>query len=115
MLLNDSSENKVYRNTFEMSCGDPIRIRDASNDNQFFDNTFTGTAQNALYTEWYCDRAVQSNCTKQSPECPPLRNNFKLGGATITSGSQRTSDYANLHKTARPASNHPAGGGCLVD
>ncbi|WP_407352131.1 hypothetical protein [Luteimonas sp. R10] len=56
--------------------GDPIRIRDASDFNKILDNRFFDTGAGAYYSDWYCihDR---SDCTKSTPECPSIGNEFR--------------------------------------
>jgi len=88
-----SSNNIVERNHFEQRCGDPIRLRDSANDNEFRDNTFERAAQNAWFTEWFCDSQIRSNCTKQTPECPPKNNIFEQDGRRIVSGQARDRVY----------------------
>jgi hypothetical protein len=73
-----SDRNKVLRNNFDTSSGDPIRLRDYSNDNVISDNQFTKTGTAGGYTDWYCDKSNQDNdCTKKTAECPSWNNQFQ--------------------------------------
>jgi hypothetical protein len=76
-LAHMSSGNQILRNRFENSCGDPIRIRDYSNDNIINENNLIRVGINAAYTDWYCDHDEQSNCTKKTAECPSWDNQFR--------------------------------------
>jgi len=70
-----SNQNEIEENRFENGCGDPIRLRDASNQNVVRSNEFVGAGARAGISEWWC--AGRSGCTKGSPECPPLHNVYK--------------------------------------
>lgn len=72
-----SSGNEILRNRFQNSCGDPVRIRDYSNNNIVNDNEFIEVGQNAAYTEWFCDHDTNDRCTKPSAECPSWYNEFR--------------------------------------
>lgn len=72
-----SDRNKILRNRFVNNSGDPVRVRDFSNDNSINDNTFEEAGQFAGYTEWYCDHDARDDCTKQGPECPSWGNEFR--------------------------------------
>jgi hypothetical protein len=86
-LAHMSSRNQILRNRFENSCGDPIRIRDYSNDNIINENNLTRVGVNAAYTDWYCDHDTRPVCTsadtppgccgKPTPECPSWNNQFR--------------------------------------
>jgi hypothetical protein len=71
-----SDRNLIQANRFERGTGDPVRIRDYSNDNRILANRFIkiGTA---AYSDWYCDHEVETACTKPAPECPSWRNEFR--------------------------------------
>lgn len=72
-----SSRNQILRNRFVNNSGDPVRVRDYSNDNSVNDNTFIQSGQYAGYTEWYCDHDARDDCTKVDPECPSWGNEFR--------------------------------------
>jgi hypothetical protein len=76
-LAHMSSGNQILRNRFENSCGDPIRIRDHSNDNIINENSLIRVGVNAAYTDWYCDHDERSDCTKKTAECPSWDNEFR--------------------------------------
>ncbi len=72
-----SDRNQILRNRFENNAGDPIRVRDYSNDNVINNNTFKKVAIDAAYSEWYCDHDTRNDCTKPTPECPSWGNQFR--------------------------------------
>jgi len=71
-----SDRNLIQSNRFENGTGDPVRIRDYSNDNKILENRFIKMGANA-YSDWYCDHEVETACTKPAPECPSWRNQFR--------------------------------------
>lgn len=72
-----SDRNQIARNRFENNAGDPVRLRDFSNDNVIQNNRFKKVGIEAGYTEWYCDHAARTDCTKPTPECPSWGNQFR--------------------------------------
>ena len=72
-----SDRNQILRNRFKGSTGDPVRLRDYSNDNVISDNRFIKVGTSAGYTDWYCDHEVRDDCTKPEPECPSWGNQFR--------------------------------------
>lgn len=72
-----SDRNTIRANRFKVSSGDPVRIRDYSNDNVIIDNRFIQVGTQAGYTDWYCDHDVRDDCTKVGPECPSWGNAFR--------------------------------------
>ena len=80
-IAHSSDRNLIEGNEFIESSGDPIRIRDFSNDNQIRENQFIRTGVLGAVTFWYCDGP---QCTKSTAECPSWRNearsNFFDGG-----------------------------------
>lgn len=72
-----SDRNQIRGNRFESGCGDPVRLRDFSNDNVIRNNTFKKIGVAAAYTDWYCDHEVNTACTKPTPECPSWDNQFR--------------------------------------
>ncbi|MGM0559135.1 MAG: right-handed parallel beta-helix repeat-containing protein [Myxococcota bacterium] len=72
-----SDRNEIARNRFVNNSGDPVRVRDFSNDNSIVDNTFEKAGKWAGYTEWYCDHDARDDCTKATPECPSWGNEFR--------------------------------------
>ncbi|HLS27866.1 MAG TPA: right-handed parallel beta-helix repeat-containing protein [Opitutales bacterium] len=84
-----SDRNFILQNRFINHSGDPVRVRDFSNDNVINDNVYI-RAGAAGYSEWYCDQDARDDCSKPTPECPSwgneFRNNFlvsRYGGGTI--------------------------------
>jgi len=71
-----SDRNLIQSNRFERGTGDPVRIRDYSNDNEIRDNRFIKIGA-AAYSDWYCDHEVNTACTKPAAECPSWRNQFR--------------------------------------
>jgi len=72
-----SDRNTIARNRFLRSTGDPVRLRDYSNDNVITDNRFIRVGTHAGYTDWYCDHDARTDCTKPTPECPSWNNQFR--------------------------------------
>ena len=72
-----SDRNRIARNRFLRSTGDPVRIRDFSNGNVVVDNRFIRVGTAAGYTDWYCDHDTRSDCTSPLPECPSWDNQFR--------------------------------------
>lgn len=75
-LAHHSSDNKIIGNFFDKSCGSPIRIRDASNNNIAENNVFKDIQFTAVFDEWYCDKSKNKLCTKKGPECPSWNNRY---------------------------------------
>jgi hypothetical protein len=72
-----SDRNRIERNRFVRNSGDPVRLRDFSNDNIINDNRFIQSGIEAGYTDWYCDHDARDDCTKPEPECPSWNNQFR--------------------------------------
>lgn len=73
-LAHYSSNNKILNNRFEYISGDPIRIRDDSNNNLIDTNIFVRNSNGAAVVTWFCDKALFSDCTKPAAECPSFNN-----------------------------------------
>lgn len=73
-VAHGSTNNRIEDNEFEDSCGDAIRLRDASSDNRIVNNTFIDAWNESPITDWYCDSSGREDCTKKTPECPSLGN-----------------------------------------
>jgi hypothetical protein len=71
-----SSGNVIERNRFADINGDPVKTRDASNYNRVLENRFYRTGKTAFYLESFC-QAELSACTKPTPECPSVGNEFR--------------------------------------
>ncbi len=78
-----SHENVIEGNVFKKQPGDPLRVRDFSNFNIINKNEFESAGAYA-YSEWYCEKAESSACTKKDPECPSWGNVMR---SNIYSGS----------------------------
>ena len=72
-----SDRNTIERNRFLRNSGDPVRLRDFSNDNVINGNRFIRSGIEAGYTDWYCDHEARDDCTKPAPECPSWNNQFR--------------------------------------
>ncbi len=72
-----ADRNRIHRNRFINHSGDPIRVRDFSNDNDIRDNYFILAGNTGAYSEWYCDQDARDDCTKPEPECPSWENEFR--------------------------------------
>lgn len=71
-LAHGSKRGKVIGNFFHDTCGDVIRLRDASDDNIIVDNVFSDISAKALISTWRCRREKYS-CTKVGIELPSVR------------------------------------------
>lgn len=76
-LAHYSSGNDIAGNRFVDISGDPIRVRDGSDNNRIETNTFERTGVQAFYSDWYCDPELNPNCTKPGGECPSWENEFR--------------------------------------
>ena len=88
-LAHHSSGNQITGNTFENTCGSPIRMRDNSSDNVASRNVFRKVEARAVFDEWYCNNDRSKNCGKQALECPSWGNLYEAN--TIESSDQRAS------------------------
>ncbi len=72
-----SSNNIVEKCNFSYISGDPIRVRDESNNNIINKNIFTKTGSHAFFSEWFCcSETTSKKCTKESGECSSFGNQF---------------------------------------
>jgi hypothetical protein len=99
-LAHSSSKNVVADNTFEDGCGDPIRIRDASNDNIITGNRFNRVGDRAAVSEWHC--AGRAKCTKKAPECPSAGNVLSENAVGVSYKGTRLPERLN-HNRPIPA------------
>lgn len=51
-LAHNSTDNKVYKNYFHLVSGDPIRVRDESNNNEVYSNYANRTGWDAFVSSW---------------------------------------------------------------
>lgn len=82
-----SSQNRVTDNRFENISGDPIRIRNNSNDNQISGNLFSKSGMFASISEWYCRKDEHEKC--ENSECPSW-NNHVMNNSYSTSFSGKS-------------------------
>ena len=73
-IAHNAERNHVVKNRFVTHSGDPIRVRDFSNDNRIEDNVFIRAGATAVFSDWYC---IGAACTKAEPECPSWGNEFR--------------------------------------
>jgi hypothetical protein len=83
-LANGSSGNVVSSNEFSAISGDPVRTRNASNDNDIAYNSFSHTGVHAFYSEWFCDVGCAQGYT---PECASSNNYFHTNSLGAGYGS----------------------------
>jgi Right handed beta helix region len=82
-----SSNNTVDKNLFENTNGEAVKVRDRSNFNDIFDNTFKATGGVAAYLDDFCDEACVSTASpKKYRECASYGNRF--ADNVIESGAQ---------------------------
>jgi Right handed beta helix region len=81
-----SSANTIDKNLFENTNGEAVKVRDRSNDNNVFGNTFNATGGVAAYLDDFCDQACVNTATpKKYRECASYGNH--LDGNTIRTGT----------------------------
>lgn len=93
-LAHHSSGNRIEGNLFQNACGSPIRVRDASNNNIVEGNVFRAIEYDALFDEWYCNRARTEGCTKKSVECPSWGNRYRDNSVESSSAKAMRSPVA---------------------
>jgi Periplasmic copper-binding protein (NosD) len=72
-----SSGNTVDKNLFENTNGEAVKVRDRSNDNDIFSNTFKATGGVSAYLDDFCDQAcVNGASPKKYRECASYGNRF---------------------------------------
>jgi Right handed beta helix region len=72
-----SSGNTVDKNLFENTNGEAVKVRDRSNDNDIFSNTFKATGGVAAYLDDFCDQqCVNGASPKKYRECASYGNRF---------------------------------------
>jgi hypothetical protein len=74
-LAHHSNENVVESNRFEEISGDPIRVRNDSNDNEIVGNEFHRTGRTAQFSDWFCDSPCAQRY-EQARECASHGNVF---------------------------------------
>ncbi len=99
-IAHHSSGNQILRNRFQDCCGDPVRVRDASNNNIVNENTFIRAGIAAAYSQWYCDHRrndddnPRNDCSKPTPECPSWNNQFRNNRLLKTCNGERLPAWA---------------------
>lgn len=73
-LAHGSTNNEIVDNNFRDICGDSIRFRDASNYNFVSRNVFYDAWSLNPVSEWFCDKTINTKCTKNGFECPSFNN-----------------------------------------
>ena len=72
-----SSGNTVDENLFENTNGEAVKVRDRSNNNDIFSNTFKATGGVAAYLDDFCDQqCVNGASPKKYRECASYGNRF---------------------------------------
>ncbi len=72
-----SSSSTIDKNLFEDTNGEAVKVRDRSNDNNIFDNTFNATGGVAAYLDDFCDQqCVNGASPKKYRECASYGNRF---------------------------------------
>jgi hypothetical protein len=72
-----SSSNTIDKNLFEDTNGEAVKVRDRSNGNNIFDNTFNATGGVAAYLDDFCDQqCVNGASPKKYRECASYGNRF---------------------------------------
>jgi hypothetical protein len=72
-----SSSSTIDKNLFEDTNGEAVKVRDRSNDNNIFDNTFKATGGVAAYLDDFCDQqCVNGASPKKYRECASYGNRF---------------------------------------
>lgn len=81
-----SSSNTIDKNLFEHTNGEAVKVRDRSNYNDVFDNTFNATGGVAAYLDDFCDQqCVNTANPKKYRECASYGNRFAYN--TIYTGT----------------------------
>jgi hypothetical protein len=81
-----SKRNLIEGNRFERVSGDPVRIRNDSNDNIVERNVFNRTGAKAFYGEWFCDLSCVGNNPGHPRECASHGNWFRYNDAGLKLG-----------------------------
>lgn len=76
-LAHGSSNNYVKSNYFEWISGNPMRVRNDSNDNNIRDNTFKRTGLGSYYSDWSCGTKCSEENNGQAFECASHGNLFR--------------------------------------
>jgi hypothetical protein len=99
-----SSDNTVDKNLFENTNGEAVKVRDRSNYNNVFDNTFNATGGVAAYLDDFCDQACVSANPGKYRECASYGNDFNDN--TILTGP--------FWDLIPPGENYAGGAPCVI-
>ncbi|GAA3435155.1 right-handed parallel beta-helix repeat-containing protein [Kutzneria kofuensis] len=75
-LAHGSSRNVVSGNQFAYVSGDPVRVRNGSDDNDVYGNTLTRSGQRGLLSDWFCDTTTGCVSPGHPRECASHGNLF---------------------------------------
>ena len=89
-MKNWASNNLIRDNRMSYISGDPVRVRNESNDNDMRANVLYHTGQDGQYSDYYQDKGEEcyGNPEHESQECPSWRNWFRYN--TVACGYNRT-------------------------
>lgn len=71
-----SSGNQIHGNRFDHNSGDPVKLRDRSNNNSIEKNHITKSGKNSFYREEFCDTQCAIKNNKNPRECASYDNGF---------------------------------------
>lgn len=75
-LSGGSSRNRITENVFDGGCGDTIKARDRSDDNEIVANEFRNQKGKSIFVDSFCDGAKTAECAEKKQECPSWGNQF---------------------------------------
>jgi putative intracellular protease/amidase len=84
-LSGGSSRNRIAENVFDGGCGDTIKARDRSNDNEIRDNEFLNQTGKSIFVDSFCDGTKIAECADKKQECPSWGNEFAGNKVDATS------------------------------
>jgi hypothetical protein len=95
-VAHGSTDNLIKGNTFEKSCGDAVRFRDASGGNRVEGNTFVDAWADAAISDWYCDRSSSEKCSEKYTECPSF-GNAVVGNKVVVKRAKKSPEQIKAH------------------
>jgi|GEM_PF-1029511 len=110
-IAHHSDRNFLLQNRFINNSGDPVRVRDFSNDNLIFDNVHIRAGADG-YSEWYCDSSTRTDCTKPTPECPSWGNEYRFN-QLVSSWTGGTLGAFRFHQSDTTAGCSPPDDGAV--
>lgn len=75
-LSGGSSRNRITENVFDGGCGDTIKARDRSDDNEIVNNEFRNQTGKSIFVDSFCDGGKNAECAEKKQECPSWGNQF---------------------------------------